>query len=1165
MKKNPNLPESSGSKQIPRIMKISVLLFFIGMTTVFATPGFSQPEKVSLQMNDVTLRDVFHEIEKQSDYSFFYNDQFADLNRMVAINESESSIKDVLHGLLNSTDLSYKLLDDNLIVITPKQEQLIIKGKVTDSEGKPLQGVTIIVKGTINGTSTNSSGNYEIEVKPADEILTFSFLGMESQEVEISGRSVINVTMLESTAVIDDVVVIGYGTARKRDLTGSVVSVKADDVKNIPVMTIDDALTGKAAGVQIIKADGSPGGGVRMRIRGGTSLMGGNDPLYIIDGVQVTPQNKYIENEAEIVNPVEWSTSQNGSVSGAFARGLNNLGGLNINDIETIDILKDASATAIYGSKAANGVVVITTKKGKTNQKPTLEVNFNTGLSIPINEERLNREQYIQILQEGATNLNEARATLGLEPTAQAQQILNDPDFFGPGDTDWLDLVTRTAVSTSLDLSVRGGGTGSRYYTSLSYSGQEGVLLGTDFSRLSGMINLDNEITERLRVLTNINLGLTNSNITNGIYSSAQFVPPTFEPYNDDGSINLFNGSVLGAYTSIQNPLALLKGINTAKTASVIGSISLEYDILKTLKFRSTASANYSGYHQLNFVPSIAKVSGEGGPEASDGGVGSQGQTEQSDLFFENTLTWNQQLNDNNRISLLAGTTWQQSKLNSFSASGRRFPDDEYLNGLSSAAVALPPTASNQQNSLLSFYMRASYALKERYLLTFTGRSDASSKFPKANRVGYFPSLGLAWLISEENFMQGMGWLDELKLRASAGYTGTQNIGNNMFYTLYSPASYGGNNALLPSQLGNDNIKWETTFQQDYGIDFAMFDSRVRGSVGYYQKNTDGILIASSVPASSGFSSVIKNVATIQNKGLEIDLTGEFIRTRDFRWAGSLNISMNRSKVLKLEKDMDDPSNASSYDDPFYNAVFMGNTIIREGQPIGLLYGYEFLGLLKTEEEVADYKEKSIYAMYGILPYLGIGDAQYALVDTGMYAGYFWPDVIGNAVPKFYGGYTNTFSYKNFSLATLFTFSYGNDIYYLSDMENLDYGFSNHGVRIFDRYHPENNPDGEIPRIVLGESGAYGTSPSSIAVHDGSYIKLKSLTLSWMFPTAWSKKLNVSNASAHISATNLFTITNYPGSDPEITDDPYSLIGGYSDSGSYPTIKQFNLGIRFNF
>lgn len=1148
-------------------MKISVLLFFIGMTTVFATPGFSQPEKVSLQMNDVTLRDVFHEIEKQSDYSFFYNDQFADLNRMVAINESESSIKDVLHGLLMSTDLSYKLLDDNLIVITPKQDKLIIRGKVTDSDGKPLQGVTIIVKGTINGTSTNTTGNYEIEAKPADEILVFSFLGMESQEVEISGRSVINVTMLESTAVIDDVVVIGYGTARKRDLTGSVVSVKADDVKNIPVMTIDDALTGKAAGVQIIKADGSPGGGVRMRIRGGTSLMGGNDPLYIIDGVQVTPQNKYIESVAEVINPVAWgaSGSEVGTVSGAFARGLNNLGGLNINDIESIDILKDASATAIYGSKAANGVVVITTKKGKINQKPTLEVNFNTGVSTPINEERLDAEQYKMILKEGAQNINDARAAIGQGPLAVANQILNDPDYFGNGNTDWLDLVTRNAVTTNLDISVRGGGTGSRYYTSISYSGQDGVLEGTDFSRISGMINLDNEITDKLRLITNFTVGLTENNITNGIYSNAQLAPPTFEPYLEDGSINLFNGSALGQYTTIQNPLALLKGINRAKAASLIGSVSLEYEILKSLKFRSTASANYNAYHQLNFVPSIAKVSGEGGAETSDGGIGSQGQTEQSDMFFENTLTWDRELNENNRITVLAGTSWQQAKTNSFSASGQRFPDDEYLNGLSSAAIALLPTASNQQSYLLSFYLRASYAFKERYLVTFTGRSDASSKFPKVNRVGYFPSFGVAWRLSEENFMQGINWIDELKLRASAGYTGTQNIGNNMFYTLYSPASYAGYNALIPSQLGNDNIRWESTLQQDYGIDFALFNSRFSGSFGYYQKNTDGILIASAVPNSSGFSSVIKNVANIQNKGIEIDLTAVFVKKKDFQWTGSLNISNNRSKVTKLEKDMDNPGDASSYGDPFYDAVFLGTTIIREGEPIGLLYGYKFQGLIRTQEELDAYKESSIYAMYGLLPYIGIGDAKYELVDTGMYAGYWIPDVVGNAVPKFFGGYTNTLTWKNLSLAALFTYSYGNDIYYLADMNNMGLSNqSNKGIRILDRYTPTNT-ETDRPRLLLNQSGAMGTNPSSAAIYDGSYIKLKTITLSWALPARITSKLKINNASAHFSATNLFTITNYPGADPEISDDPYSLIGGYSDSGTYPTIKQYNIGIRFDF
>jgi len=694
------------------------------------------------------------------------------------------------------------------------------------------------------------------------------------------------------------------------------------------------------------------------------------------------------------------------------------------------------------------------------------------------------------------------------------------------------------------------------------------VLLGTDFTRISGKVNLDNEITDRLNFIINLDYGFSENNITNGIYSQALFAPPTFEAYNPDGSPKVFTSLSFtpSSYRSYnQNPLSMLQGINQAKANSLIGSIALEYDILKTLKFRSVASVNNNSYHQRNYTPSSVSVAYEGGATDSDGGVGTRAQSEQVDLFFENTITWNEQFNENNRINLLFGTTWQESHSTAFSASGQGYPDDVYLNDLSSAALALPPSAASGRNSLLSFYIRANYALKERYLFTFTGRSDASSKFPKANRVGYFPSFGVAWRISEEGFLKNVKWLDELKFRASAGYTGTQNIGDNMFYTLYTPSSYARTNALVPSQIGNDEIRWETTLQKDLGLDFSMFKSRLRGTFGLYQKNTSDLLMGIAVPPSSGFGSVIDNIADIENKGIELDIRADFIKTKKFQWSGAFNISRNKSKVTNINRDMQDPTKISSYDDPFYNSLYLGNSIVREGEPIGLLYGFKYLGLIKTQADLDAYKEKSLYAQYGLLTYLGIGDAMYDCLEEGNYKGMFKPQVIGSAEPKFFGGYTNTFNYKDISLIALFTYSYGGQIYYLKDIRDMEVtDLSNKGVAILDHYSAS-NPDSDRPRILLKQSAAYGTSPSSRGVYDASYIKLKSATIAWQAPKSIADKLNINGASIYLSATNLFTITNYPGADPEVSSNPYGMIQGYTDSGSYPTIRQYSLGLRFEF
>ena len=1150
-------------KTIFLAMRLAAVFLFIACMQVSAA-GYSQ--RVSLSQRNAPLEKVFKDIRRQTGYLFLYGNKALQNAKKVDIEVKDASLEEVLNQCFKDQPFTYAIVEKT-IVVRPRLEldqpsipiPLIppaeIHGKVTDAKGNPLQGVSVLNKKSKKGTKTDTDGNF-ITRAAVNDVLEFSFVGYKSVSFKIiSPESPANISLEVEISSLNEMVLVGYGSTRRKDLTGSVASVNTEEIKNTSFTSIDQALAGKAAGVQVVQADGSPGGVAKIRIRGGTSLLGGNDPLYIIDGVQVTIQNRYIQSAAEIVNPVErfGNDDPNSSVSGAFGRGLNSLGGLNINDIESIDILKDASATAIYGSKAANGVIIITTKKGKLNQKPVLEGNYYTGFSRPIKQKLLNADQYKAIMKEGAKNLNDARAAIGMTPDATATSILTNPDFLGTGNTDWLGLVSRTGISNNADISVRGGGSGSRYYTSLSYTKQTGVLLGSDFSRISGKTSLDNEISSRLRIITNLDYGFTKNNITNGIYAEALYAPPTLHAYNADGSPYQFDATAVGGYgyEGYQNPLVLLSGINEAKTTSLIGSLSGEYDILKELKFRSTVSVNYNNYHQLNYIPSTALIAAPSGVAGSNGGTGTQAQTEDVNVFYENTLTWDRQFNKDNRINLLAGTSWQKYNYNSFSASGQGFPNDKFLNGLSSAAVPLPPTNSVGQNSLLSFYLRLNYAWKERYLITFTGRSDASSKFPANNRVGYFPSAGIAWRMTEEKFMKKLSWLDELKFRASAGYTGTQNIGDNLFYTLYTPGSYAGTNALIPTQLGNEKIKWESTLQKDLGIDFSLFKSRLRGAIGYYQKNTTGLLLVVPVAPSSAYSSVIGNIANIRNKGVEIDLRGDFIRHKDFQWSGAINISGNRSKVLHISNDFSNPNDPSGYN--------LGNAIVREGKPLGLFYGNQFKGIIRTQKQLDDYKAASLYARYGLIPYIGIGDAMYGLDSNGLYK----QDVIGNAEPKFYGGYTNTFTYKNISLIALLTFSYGGDILYTADIQNHDLAYrTNKGVGILDHWTPE-TPNSNNPRLMLKQS-AY-TYTSSNNVYKGSYLKLKSVTLNYDLPKSFLDRLKLRQASLYASAINLFTITHYPGPDPEVSNNPYSLINGSSDAGGYPTIKQYSIGARFGF
>lgn len=1160
-------------KKIVRVMKVTSLILLIGLLQVSAT-GLSQ--KIDLNEKNSSLEKVFKAITDQSGYHFFYDSKDI-FEQKISVSLKGATIDAAITACLKNTSLGYKIIGNNVILRKEEERKTeapkveiaavvaTITGKVTDTKGAALQGVTIFNKDNKRAAITQADGSFQIVADKGD-VLQFSSVGYQSKDVIVGSSINYHVVLAIANSPMEQVVVVGYGSLKRKDLTGAVSSVSVEEVRDIPFTSVDQALAGKAAGVQVVQADGSPGGVASIRVRGGTSIMGGNDPLYIIDGVQVTPQDRYIKTPGEVVDPVARAgTADDGisSISGGFSRGLNSLSGLNISDIESIDILKDASATAIYGSKAANGVVIITTKKGNYDEKPIFQLNNYTGFSVPIKSKLLNASQYTMIMKEAAQNLINEQTAAGEVPDATASSIINDPEFLGTANTDWLDLVLRNGLTQNTDISVRGGGKKSRYYTSISYSKQAGVVKNTDFSRLSGKINLDNEISKKFRFMINLDYGFTNNNITNGAYSQALYAPPTVAPYNSDGTYTTLTGNALGAtnYSGFQNPLLLLNGINLGKNAAFLGSLALEYKILPDLKFRSQASLNYNLYRQRNYTPSSALVSTSSGSSDSKGGVGSQGQTEALSYLFENTLNYSKEFNADSRLDVVAGTSWQQDKASSFQASGQTYPDDRVLNNLGQAAVTLPNTSSSYESSLLSFYLRANYTLKDRYIVTVTGRSDASSKFAPDQQVGYFPSAGLAWRMSQEKFLRDVKWLDELKLRASAGYTGTQNIGNYLYRTLYTTGTINGTNAVIPTQLGNDKIKWENTLQKDAGVDISLFKSRLNASVGVYEKQSSGLLFTQPLPSSSSYSTLTANLADIRNRGIEIALQGTIIQKRNFSWRSAFNLSSNKSLVTNINKDYVDPNHGSVMS-AGSTSIILSNTVLREGYPVGQFVGSRFTGIIQDKDQLAAYQKSYPYSMF-FTPYMNIGDPMYYITDSGYSKGF--PDnyqLIGSATPKFYGGFTNTFSYKNISLTALLTYSYGGNILYMADVQNQYVAdLSNKGVRILDRWTPTHT-NTDVPRLIYSQNGG-GVSSSNI--YSSSYLKLKSVTLNYQFSDKLMKKLQMQSAMVYVSATNLFTVTKYPGQDPEVSNDPYSLINGYTDANAYPSVKQYIFGLRVAF
>lgn len=1149
------------------------------LSAFFVLPSLAQePDNVTLELNRVSLVQALQQLKSQTHVRFVYSDEELRNAPPVTLSVDDASLSAVLDLLFRDQPYTYERSGENVYVIKPLKPaenqrggvNKSIRGKVVDAAtGIPLIGATVQDTKSRRGTITAADGTFTVSVPLDCRHLSVSFMGYESERVALKpGTYTVVVTLDESAQSLDDVVVIGYGTANRKDFTGSISTVNTDELRTVPALSVDDALSGKAAGVSVIKSDGSPGGAVRIRVRGGASLSGSTDPLYIIDGIPTEVTDNYLTS-TEMVNPMEaanYGDDFNSSISGAFGRGLNNLAGLNINDIENISILKDASATAIYGSKAANGVVIITTKRGQRDTKPQVNLNYYVSVSNPIKEKVLNGEQYKTALMEGAQNsirnLEYNLAQMTPEERAiysttfnsritDAQNVIDDVLGMGQESTDWLDLVLRTGVAHNVDFSVSGGGKNNRYYTSLSYTKQDGTLISTDFERYSGKVSLDTDISKRFRTYTNINFGYTKNNITNGLYSQALSAPPVIRPYNDDGTYASM-GELGESYMGFQNPMAVASATNQAKTYMFKGSLSAEVDILKDLKFKSTVSVDYQNYNQLNYIPSYLKTGGYYGAEDSGGGTGTQAQSNMLGVFFENTLTYNHVFNADHRLDALIGTSWEDRRTSYFSATGKGYPDDDFLNNLSSAQTPAQVQGANpsETNSLLSFYARFNYVFKERYYLTFTGRADGSSKFAPDYRWGYFPSGAVAWLISEEPFLKDVHWVDEIKLRASIGKTGTQDIADHMWRTLYAAGAYGGQSALYPSQLGNDEIKWESTVQKDLGLDFSFFKGRLGGTLAYYHKTTDGALLNITPAPSSGYSTVVYNIAEIRNIGWEFELHGDFIRTRDWTWSGSFNIAHNDSKVLSIAGDQ--YSNAADR-----NELNLGTSIVREGESLGLLCGRVVEGIIQTEEQLAEYKAR--FPMWtSLFQAIGIGSPMLALNENGMY----YQDVIGNSTPKFFGGYTNTLRWKNWSLLAQFTFSYGNDLIYQKDVTDMAMNsLANRGVSVFDGSTLyEINP--KRPMSLYNGSINFLTN---LNVYDASYLKLKTLSLSYTLPSKWLKKLHMSSASIYGTATNLFTITKYPGPDPEVSDDPRSIIGGGRDISSYPTTRSYTFGVRVGF
>jgi TonB-linked SusC/RagA family outer membrane protein len=1006
-----------------------------------------------------------------------------------------------------------------------------VSGRVTDPKGEPLPGVTVLVKGTTIGTSTGNDGAFSLSV-PENSTLVFSSVGFKTQELPVTGAtSTIAIRLSDDQQSLNEVVVVGYGTQTRQDLSTSVASVGGAALARQPVAGFDQALQGQAAGVQVTAPTGAPGAGINVRVRGNASLSLNGSPLYVIDGVPVLP---------------DYSASQELSVGN---QRLNPLNTINPNDIESIDVLKDGAAAAIYGVRAANGVVVITTKRGKVGQA---QVGLNVYYGRQYLRKKLDVLNSSQFLQE----FNEIQANAGL-PLPNA----NDPRL--GNNTDWQDEVYRGASLQNYQLNVSGGTEKTRYYVGGGYFNQQGISQNSGFDRYNFKINLEQTISQKFRIGTNLNLSRTHTNGSvrselalgnSGTVLGALSQIPNIAVRNADGTygVNPFNQS--------DNPVGdLLETSNQAYVYQVLGNIYGEYDLLKNLKVRSSLGIDFRTQTENRFIS--RNYPGTSNSDASTRGSANTATNQQVIWLNENTLTYNLDLGEKHHLTLLAGESMQASSRFTSGAGTQGFVSNAVPYLSSGSTVVGIPYSYGEQWALLSFFGRANYDYEGKYLLQASFRSDATSRFIDKYRFGYFPAVSAAWRISKESFFPQDGKVSDLKLRASFGANGNQEIYAYQRFSRYSPGSnYQGSGSTIvggitQSDIGNNDLRWETTYQYNAGVDFSMFDNRLTFTFDIYNKQTKDLLLAVPIPVSTGAGtlSVTQNIGKIQNRGIEIGLVTTNVQAKDngFGWTTNLNVSGNRNRINDLGTQVSDAGVATPRN------IIYSSSISQPGQPLGVFYGYVMQGIVQSNAE-----GQSLPTQNGNRPVAG--DVRFADLNGDGVINDQDRTIIGNPNPKAFAGVTNNFSYKGIELSVFFQGQFGNDIYNQTrQILESQSDPLNQSTRVLNHWTPTNT-NTDIPRPVRNDPQGNNRF-STRWIEDGSYVRLKNVTLGYNFPASLSKRASIQNLRLYVTAQNLITWTHYLGYDPEVSADPFSSTAFGRDYGVYPQARTYTVGINATF
>ncbi|MGC9343123.1 MAG: TonB-dependent receptor, partial [Bacteroidales bacterium] len=953
------------------ISRIVVLFFFLVPALSFSQAP--EPiERISLDIRGESLETVLKKIEEQIPYTFVYNNSMIDVNQKVNTMVENKGVSEALRQILGDKNISFTY-KDNHIVLSPvstvsevvQPQPIEVKGTVKDSDGNPLIGVNVYIKGSTKGTISDFEGNFQLSAQ-AGQTLVISYVGYETKEVPLTEQSSYEIILSEETKTLEEVVVIGYGSESKALLSSSVGSVSAEDLVEAPTSTVSGALQGRTAGIQVVQNSGTPGAGITVRVRGTSSINAGAEPLYVIDGVPMITRDL--------------------SQIGFSGQGVNSISDLNPNDIESISILKDASATAIYGARGSNGVVLIT-KKGKLNQNQ-ISFNANYGFQKVVKkQDLLNASEFMQM--KNNASINDGGLPL------YSEDAINNPET----DTDWLDEIFRTAPIENYDLFFSGGNEKTRYYLSGSYFNQDGIVLGTDFSKISGRVNLDQKVSDKFSIGTNFGVTRSINNrkegdqSLNGPVPNALSLPAIYPVYNEDGSYN-----ESGPYA---NPVSIARQqINEAYSFRALGNFYLEYEILPGLSFNSKYGYDFVNYREHSYDPTTTRQG------SKYNGVGLESTSEAIKTLFSNVLTYDFDLGEN-KFSLLGGVEFEQEKESITYMRAQDYTSPELENMVSAATPIATSNDSYFRYKLNSYIGRIRLNRQNKYLLTLSARYDGSSKFGPNNKYGFFPSGDVAWRISEEDFFPQIV-ISDLKLRLSYGLTGNDFIPSLRYLDLYSPSSFYLNQpGISISQIPNPNLKWESTSQANLGIDMGFFANRLTLNVDLYQKTTNDLLLSRPIPSSTGFSGITDNIGKLENKGLEVNVSSENF-TGDFSWTTSMNIAFNKNQVLEL------------YNDQPLDDIGRGGNRLEVGEPIGIFYGWKSLGVDPSTGDI----------VFADVSGDGIIDSR----DRTK---------IGDPNPVFVGGLNNQLRWKGISLSFFFQYSYGNDIFngtrvYLESMKGSD-------------------------------------------------------------------------------------------------------------------------------